>query len=143
MARKPTGKPTGRPPKDYNRQVFEGLCQIQCTINEIESVLHADQRSIDNWCKREYGEDFSTIYKRFSEGGKASLRRMQLNLAKTNASMCIWLGKQYLGQKDPDNKDQSLDPETVGKFNAIMNQIDSLQSSRKIEESSKRADKKS
>ena len=29
-----------------------------------------------------------------------SLRRKQWNLAKTNATMAIWLGKQYLGQKD-------------------------------------------
>lgn len=143
MARKPTGNPTGRPPKEFNKQIFENLCQIQCTVNEVESVLQSDQRTIDNWCKREYGEPFSTVYKRFAECGKPSLRRFQWNLAKTNASMCIWLGKQYLGQKDPDNKDQSLDPETIGKFNAIMNQIDSLQSSRKIEESKSKADTKS
>lgn len=102
MARKPTGKPTGRPPKEFNKQIFENLCQIQCTVNEVEAVLQSDQRTVDNWCKREYGEPFSTVYKRFAESGKPSLRRMQWNLAKTNASVSIWLGKQYLGQRDPE-----------------------------------------
>lgn len=32
--------------------------------------------------------------------GKISLRRSQFQLAEKNASMAIWLGKQYLGQKD-------------------------------------------
>lgn len=143
MARKPTGNPNGRPPREFNAQIFENLCQIQCTVNEIEAVFQTDQRTVDKWCQREYGESFSTIYKRFTEMGKPSLRRFQWNLAKTNTSMAIWLGKQYLGQKDPDNKDHSLDSETIGKFNAIMNQIDSLQSARKIEESKSNADKKS
>jgi hypothetical protein len=38
------------------------------------------------------------------EGGRmeglASLRRKQFTMAESNASMAIWLGKQYLGQKD-------------------------------------------
>ena len=32
--------------------------------------------------------------------GKASLRRTQFRMAETSAAMAIWLGKQYLGQKD-------------------------------------------
>lgn len=32
--------------------------------------------------------------------GKISLRRSQWRLAEKNASMAIWLGKQYLGQRD-------------------------------------------
>ena len=32
--------------------------------------------------------------------GKISLRRMQWRLAETSATMAIFLGKQYLGQKN-------------------------------------------
>ena len=35
-----------------------------------------------------------------SAGGKRSLRRYQFDLAKTNATMAIWLGKQWLNQTD-------------------------------------------
>ena len=34
------------------------------------------------------------------EKGKISLRRYQWELAKKNATMAIWLGKQFLGQRD-------------------------------------------
>lgn len=143
MARKPTGNPTGRPPKEFNKQIFENLCQIQCTVNELEAVLQSDQRTIDNWCKREYGDSFSTIYKRFAECGKPSLRRFQWNLAKTNASMAIWLGKIHLGQKDPDKEDAKFDHEALVNFNAIMKQIGDIQVERKIEIISKSAEAKS
>lgn len=45
--------------------------------------------------------NFAEVYKKYSANGKISLRRYQFNLAKTNASMAIWLGKQMLGQKEP------------------------------------------
>ena len=35
-----------------------------------------------------------------SAGGLTSLRRIQFSMAHTNVAMAIWLGKQYLGQKD-------------------------------------------
>ena len=44
---------------------------------------------------------FAEIYKRGSEGGRKSLRRMQFESAsKGSIAMQIWLGKQYLGQSD-------------------------------------------
>ena len=36
------------------------------------------------------------------ENGKVSLRRMQFLQARKSAAMAIWLGKQYLGQRDHD-----------------------------------------
>ena len=142
MARKPTGKPTGRPPKEFNKQIFENLCQIQCTVNEVEAVLQSDQRTVDNWCKREYGESFSTVYKRFAESGKPSLRRYQWNLAKTNASMGIWLGKQYLDQKDHKDE-QVVDEQTIAQFSMLMKQIGDIQSARKIEDNRMSKEQKS
>ena len=35
---------------------------------------------------------------------KFSLRRIQFNLAQKSAGMAIWLGKQYLGQKEPEKE---------------------------------------
>jgi hypothetical protein len=48
----------------------------------------------------EYNDTFSNIYKKYSDGGKMSLRRTQFKLAEKNATLSIWLGKQYLGQRD-------------------------------------------
>ena len=90
----------GRPQKEFDRDLFESLCGIMCTEEEICAVLHTSDKTLSGWCKRVYGSGFSETQKRFSNRGKVSLRRYQFNLAKKNASMAIFLGKNYLGQKD-------------------------------------------
>ena len=44
--------------------------------------------------------NFSEVFKEKRGLGKISLRRNQFRLAEKSATMAIWLGKQYLGQKD-------------------------------------------
>lgn len=100
MTRKRSGKPNGRPPREFDQKTFEGLCHVWCTWEEMENILGCKRDSLDYWCKRTYGEGFREVYNKFADGGKASLRRNQLHLSKTNAAMCIWLGKQKLGQKE-------------------------------------------
>lgn len=100
MTSKTSGRPTGRPHKEFDQKIFEGLCSVWCTWEEIENILLARRETISDWCLRKYGQPFSTVYKRFADGGKASLRRNQLQLSKKNAAMAIWLGKQKLGQRE-------------------------------------------
>lgn len=90
----------GRPPKEFDKELFENLCSIMCTEEEICSILKTTDKTLSAWCKRTYGVGFSDAQKRFSARGKVSLRRYQFNLAKKNASMAIFLGKNYLGQRD-------------------------------------------
>jgi hypothetical protein len=89
-----------RPQIEINKEHFENLCNLQCTLNEIAGFFKCSPDTIENWCKRTYEEGFSDTYKRYSQNGKISLRRYQFKLAEKNASMAIWLGKQYLGQTD-------------------------------------------
>lgn len=89
-----------RPNAEINKQTFENLCIIQCTEEEICTVLGVTDKTLTNWCKRTYGMGFSEIYRQKREGGKASLRRMQWRLAERNAAMAIFLGKNLLGQRD-------------------------------------------
>ncbi len=90
-----------RPRKEIEQKQFEGLCRIQCTEKEICSVLDVTDKTLVAWCKRTYGVGFSDAYEKFASGGRMSLRRYQFDCAKKgNATMLIWLGKQYLGQKD-------------------------------------------
>lgn len=90
----------GRPKKEINQKQFESLCMIQCTREEICAVLDVSEKTIDKWCHETYGESFSLVFDQKRTGGKASLRRNQWKLSETNPTMAIWLGKQYLGQKD-------------------------------------------
>ena len=109
MARKPTGNPNGRPPIVIDQRQFEALCSIQCTQEEICGVLNCDEATLIKWCKETYGETFSKVFKQKKQGGKASLRRMQWKLAEKSAVMSIWLGKQYLDQKEKIEADVSGD----------------------------------
>lgn len=89
-----------RPRKEIDKDIFENACELQCTLTEIASLFGCSEDTIERWCKRTYGESFADIYKKKSEKGKISLRRNQLKLSETNATMAIWLGKQWLGQRD-------------------------------------------
>ena len=101
MARKPTGNPNGRPLIEIDQDIFEGLCEIQCTQSEISSVLKVSEDTILRWCKETYGETFAVSFKKHSEGGKSSLRKAQWKAALNgNSTMLIWMGKQVLGQVD-------------------------------------------
>lgn len=79
---------------------FESLCAIQCTREEICSVLNVSDKTLDRWCQNTYGKYFSVIFAEKRQFGKASLRRSQWEMAKKNPTLSIWLGKQYLGQRD-------------------------------------------
>ena len=91
---------TGRPKKEIDKKIFENLCGLQCTLEEIAGVFDCSADTIERWCKREYGETFAEVYKKHSAKGKTSLRRIQFKLAEKSAAMAIFLGKNYLGQKD-------------------------------------------
>lgn len=90
----------GRPEKEISQKQFESLCAIQCTSEEICSVLDVSDKVLENWCRKTYGVNFSVIFAQKRAGGKASLRRNQWKLSESNPTMAIWLGKQYLGQSD-------------------------------------------
>lgn len=111
MPRKPAVKsdgcpkrPVGRPEKHIDWELFEKLCGIQCTQSEIASMLKIDHETLANRVSKQYKDNYSNTYKRLSESGKCSIRRYQFSHMPKNASMCMYLGKVYLGQKEtPDN----------------------------------------
>lgn len=99
---------TGRPERDFDKRMFEQLCHVHCTYGEIEAILATDCRTLDKWCRRTYKEGLDSTYKKCASGGKASLRRSQMKLAETNASVAIWLGKVLLGQRDMAEIDEKI-----------------------------------
>jgi len=100
MGRKPTGNPNGRPRKVINQKQFEGLCHIQCTIEEVCAVLDVDEATLEKWCKEVYGMTFSKVFKQKRDMGKMSLRRHGFEMAKTNPSVHIFYAKNFLGMTD-------------------------------------------
>ena len=90
----------GRPKIKIDKEEFEKLCELQCTLPEFASFFRCSEDTIQRWCESEYGEGFSEVFRVKRGGGLTSLRRRQWNLAETNTAMAIFLGKQYLGQSD-------------------------------------------
>lgn len=95
----------GRPQIKIDRADFEGLLAIQCTLEEVTAFLDhklggCSEDTVERWCKREYGESFADVSAKKRNIGKIGLRRDQFRLAKKNATMAIFLGKNYLGQRD-------------------------------------------
>lgn len=93
----------GRPQKEIDKKIFESLCGLQCTMQEILAVLDISDKTLSGWCRRTYGKSFSEIFAIKRQLGFISLRRTQFKLAEKSAAMAIFLGKQYLGQTDKDD----------------------------------------
>ncbi len=89
-----------RPLKEIDKKQFENLCGLQCTKEEICAFFELTDKTLENWCKRTYSKGFSEVFREKRGIGKISLRRSQFELAKKNATMAIWLGKQFLNQRD-------------------------------------------
>ena len=95
----------GRPEKKIEKSDFESLLYIQCTLDEVRAFFDmklggCSEDTVERWCKRTYGKNFADVAAEKRAIGRISLRRTQFELAKKNATLSIWLGKQYLGQRD-------------------------------------------
>lgn len=106
-------KKMGRPRKEIDKALFERLCGLQCSLEEIAYALDCSADTVERWCKREYSLTFAEAYKKHSGSGKISLRRYQFELAKKSAAMAIFLGKNYLGQTDGANTGADTEPVKV------------------------------
>ena len=113
----------GRPQKEIDRNQFEQLCSIQCTLDEIAAYFKCSDDTIERWCKREYGLTFAKVFRIKRGLGKISLRRAQFRMAEKNPTMAIWLGKQYLGQTERQEVAVSVnDDETIKEMDDFFNQ---------------------
>ena len=110
-----------RPRIEIDAEQFKKLCGIQCTLGEIASWFKCSEDTIERWCKREFKMGFAEAFKRYSADGKISLRRTQFRMAETNCSMAIWLGKQYLGQKDQQDVQVTSDDDTIRAMSEYFN----------------------
>lgn len=119
---KKSGKPGpdpgtgGRPKIEVNKDTVDKLCEIQCTQDEICNVLGVSMTVLHDRI-REWTNDksmtFVKYFKQKADSGKVSLRRRQWNLSIKNVAMAIFLGKQYLGQKDVKQVDAKLNVRNI------------------------------
>jgi len=91
--------PGGRPRLEFDLRLVEDLGKIQSTHSELAAVLGCHLDTVKDRLKND--PEFSAAYEKGLENGKSSLRRIQWKAALGgNTTMQIWLGKQYLQQRD-------------------------------------------
>jgi len=90
----------GRPKINIDWDQFERMCEIQCTSVEICAVLDIHIDTLREKVKEHFGVTFSEVFAQYKQVGKMSLRRKQFRLANGNSNMAIFLGKNWLGQRD-------------------------------------------
>jgi len=82
-----------RPQKPVNEKLLRDLASILCTMEEMADILGVSKDTLER--------RYAAIIKVEQQTGRSSLRRHQYKLACAgNATMLIWLGKQWLGQSD-------------------------------------------
>lgn len=105
-----------------DKKAFENLCGIQCTEQEIADFFSVSVDTINRWCNNTYDKNFAEVYREKKGVGKVSLRRTQYEMSKKNATMSIWLGKQYLGQTDKLDTNASITSQPKLKIEVVNNE---------------------
>ena len=103
----------GRKKREIDLKLVTNLAGIMCTIEEVAAVLEVPVSTLKN------RPDVMEVFHRGLDLGRMSLRRKQFKMADKSASMLIWLGKQYLGQKDIQQlevQDMSINWEEVKNY---------------------------
>lgn len=126
MGKKPTGKKTGRPKIPMITDDIEELegklpskkihlktvlywMDLGATQEEIAGAHYVSVDTLSRRLKEHTGLGFAELKEKCCGGAKVKLRQNQFKLTEKNATMGIWLGKQWLNQKDL--------PEVFEKFN--------------------------
>ena len=90
----------GRPLLVLNQagvELVQALGRLQCTNEAIASCLGTTDTTLLNAQNKEV---FLGALEKGKAEGRMSLRRIQMKLAETSATMAIFLGKQILGQRE-------------------------------------------
>lgn len=89
----------GRPRVEINKEQLKQLCKLNCTVEEIGAFFECNKKTIER--RMHDDPELRDIIEQGRDLGKLSIRREQFRIMeKGNATMAIWLGKQYLGQRD-------------------------------------------
>lgn len=102
-----------KPKAKFDRKLVRTLASFGCTQDEIAIACGISESTL----KRNGREELDAGYAEM----KRSLRRWQYEAAKDgNTALLIWLGKQYLGQKDKHEQTVREEVVTIERIEASM-----------------------
>ena len=90
-----------------------------CSSIEVASALKISTEELNKAVMKKYRIDMDTYAKQKQADTLHKMRTSQKQLAETNATMSIWLGKQYLGQRDRKEEEPVI-PEK----NLLLNELE-------------------
>jgi hypothetical protein len=94
-----------RPKSEIDLDELEKLCAMQCTDQEIASILNVSTRTIE---RRRKVQSFREAMERGKAKGRVSVRRNLFRLATSgNLGANIFLAKNLLGYKDVVSNEHS------------------------------------
>ena len=114
-----------RPQIQIDKNQFENLCKLQCTLSEIAGWFGCSEDTIERWCKREYKKGFADVFGQKREAGKISLRRNLVRLSERNPATAIFLAKNWLGMTDKLEEKVSITStkEAAARIESIINEV--------------------
>ena len=105
---------------------IDAYLRAQCTGKEIAEIFGVSYETLCRRCKQENGVEFGEYAQIKKTQGVNLIRAKQYEIAmKGDKTMLIWLGKQYLGQKE------TVDLDNVN-TQSVMNVIVDSEETKKI-----------
>lgn len=90
-----------RPKKKIDFVYLKTICQRPISSEDVAAILGVSKDTIERAVKKEYGIGLAAFKEQNLAGLRLTILDQQIKIMnKGNASMAIWLGKQYCGQKD-------------------------------------------
>ena len=88
--------------KDFTPRALRDLCKLHVTYAEIAAYFGIGVKTVE---KRLEDPEYREAFESGQADGKHSLRRAQLDAALNgDRVMLIWMGKQLLGQREPEQR---------------------------------------
>lgn len=97
------------PKKELDLQVILYWIDLGATAEEIAGAHYMCAQTLKNWLAATTGKSFRELKALCSGASKLKLRRNQMLMSEKSATMAIWLGKQWLGQKEVVEEKKTFD----------------------------------
>ena len=99
-------KNAGRKKVELDMEALKKACMVGCTQEDCANILQVSVRTIERRLKDDGWNNFDEFFKSHFDLTKQSLRHWQIQAARGgNVTMMIWLGKQFLSQRDKADLD--------------------------------------
>lgn len=113
-----------RPKLQIDWKKVDHMLEAHCTGTQVAAHLGIYCETLYERVKKEYGCGFSEYSRQKKEKGNSSIKVTQYQQAlKGDKGMLIWLGKNWLGQKDEPREEKQFD----GQLSVLLDKLQKIQ----------------